>query len=209
LLDLICQREERASTPTIPNPLRDTISALTQMVDRKAAVADQLVAFLPNLRRFAVSLCRSREIADDLVQSACEKALAAADRFEPGTRFDAWMFRILRNLWVDQLRRLQTAGIQDDVDARHDLVGSDGESETEARLALRSVSTAIGRLADEQREVLLLVCVEELSYKEAAEVLAVPIGTVMSRLARARRTLAKAAGITAPPERSAVGKGAG
>jgi RNA polymerase sigma-70 factor (ECF subfamily) len=83
----------------------------------------------------------------------------------------------------------------DDVDARHDLVGSDGESETEARLALRSVSTAIGRLADEQREVLLLVCVEELSYRETAEVLGIPIGTVMSRLARARQNLAEAAGI--------------
>jgi RNA polymerase sigma-70 factor (ECF subfamily) len=165
------------------------------MVDRKAAVADQLVAFLPNLRRFAISLCRSRETADDLVQAACERALAAADRFEPGTRFDAWMFRILRNLWLDKVRRRQTAGFEDDVDARHDLVGSDGESEAEARLALRSVSAAINKLADEQREVLLLVCVEELSYRETAEILDIPIGTVMSRLARARRNLAAAVGI--------------
>ena len=78
----------------------------------------------------------------------------------------------------------------------------------EARLTLKSVAEAIDGLAEEQREVLLLVCVEELSYKEAAEVLDVPIGTVMSRLARARKNLAEAAGISAPPERSAVVKGA-
>ena len=84
-----------------------------------------------------------------------------------------------------------------------------GERETEARLTLKSVAEAIDRLSEEQREVLLLVCVEELSYKEAAEVLGVPIGTVMSRLARARRNLAEAAGISAPAERSAVVKGAG
>lgn len=171
-------------------------------------VQDQLVAFLPNLRRFAISLCRSREQADDLVQMACERALANEHRFEEGTRFDAWMFRILRNLWIDEVRKAKTAGPQEDIEARDDPVGVSGEREVEARLTLKSVAAAIDGLADEQREVLLLVCVEELSYKEAAEVIGVPIGTVMSRLARARRNLAEAAGISAPPERSAV-KGAG
>ena len=126
-------------------------------------------------------------MADDLVQMACERALANEHRFEAGTRFDAWMFRILRNLWIDDIRKRKTAGPQEDIDERHDIAGVSGEREMEARLTLNSVAQAIGDLADDQREVLLLVCVEELSYRDAAEVLAVPIGTVMSRLARARK----------------------
>jgi RNA polymerase sigma-70 factor (ECF subfamily) len=171
-------------------------------------VEDQLVAFLPNLRRFAISLCRSRELADDLVQTACERALANAGSFQQGTRFDAWMFRILRNLWIDEARKKKTAGPQEDIEEHHELAGGSGEREAEARLTLKSVAEAIDGLSEEQREVLLLVCVEELAYKEAADVLGVPIGTVMSRLARARRNLAEATGISTPAERSAV-KGAG
>jgi len=171
-------------------------------MDDKNQVADQLVAFLPNLRRFAISLCRSREIADDLVQGACERALANAGSFVPGTRFDAWMFQILRNLWIDRLRRQNTAGIPDAIEQRHDLIGSHGERDAEARLTLKSVSDAIAELPDGQREVLLLVCVEELSYQEAADVLGVSIGTVMSRLARARINLAQATGISPGTKRS-------
>ncbi|RWP59597.1 RNA polymerase sigma factor [Mesorhizobium sp.] len=178
------------------------------MAEKADRVQDQLVAFLPNLRRFAIALCRSRDIADDLVQRACERALANEQRFEPGTRFDAWMFKILRNLWIDDIRKRKVAGPQDDIDGRHDIAGVSGEREMEARLALNSVAQAIGDLAADQRDVLLLVCVEELSYKEAAEVLAVPIGTVMSRLARARRNLAEATGISSAPTRSPVTKGA-
>jgi len=172
------------------------------MTGKADRVEDLLVAFLPNLRRFAISLCGSRDIADDLVQMACERALANEQRFEAGTRFDAWMFRILRNLWIDDIRRRKTAGPQDDIDERHDIAGVSGEREMEARLTLKSVSQAIVELADEQREVLVLVCVEELSYREAADILAIPIGTVMSRLARARRNLALATGISAAPARS-------
>lgn len=170
-------------------------------------IGERLMAFLPNLRRFAISLCGSRDVADDLGQAACERALASAERFEPGTRFDAWMFRILRNLWVDQVRRQRTAGVQDDISERHDIAGSSGEREAEARLTLKTVAEAITELPQEQREVLLLVCVEELSYREAAEVMGIPIGTVMSRLARARKSLAEAAGITMTAARSHVMKG--
>ncbi|MDK1492342.1 RNA polymerase sigma factor [Sinorhizobium sp. 7-81] len=169
-------------------------------------VGERLIAFLPNLRRFAISLCGSRDIADDLVQAACERALASAERFEPGTRFDAWMFRILRNLWIDQVRKRKTMGVQDDISERQDIAGAHGEREAEARLTLNTVAEAIADLPNEQREVLLLVCVEELSYREAADVLGVPIGTVMSRLARARKNLAEAAGITATTTRSQVMK---
>jgi RNA polymerase sigma-70 factor, ECF subfamily len=155
----------------------------------------QLIAFLPNLRRFAISLCRSRDLGDDLVQAACERALANTGRFEPGTRFDAWMFRILRNLWIDHLRKQTTAGPQEDIDQRQDLAGASGERDVEARLTLNSVAQAITDLPDDQREIILLVCVEDLSYREAADVLGIPIGTVMSRLARARKNIAEAAGM--------------
>lgn len=170
-------------------------------------VEDRLIAFLPNLRRFAISLCRSRDAADDLVQAACERALANAANFEPGTRFDAWMFRILRNLWIDQVRRTRTEGFREDVTAREDLAGSSGERETEARLTLAAVSDAITRLPDDQREVVMLVCVEDLSYREAADVIGVPIGTIMSRLARARAKLAEAAGIMHGSKRSGRERG--
>ncbi|RWQ61026.1 MAG: RNA polymerase sigma factor [Mesorhizobium sp.] len=167
----------------------------------------QLVTFLPNLRRFAISLCRSRDLADDLVQAACERALANTERFEPGTRFDAWLFQILRNLWIDHIRRQRTAGPQEDIEQRQDLVGASGERDVEARFTLNSVAQAITDLPDDQREIILLVCVEDLSYREAAGVLNIPIGTVMSRLARARKNLAEAVGINLGLPRSPVMKG--
>ncbi|AHK46102.1 RNA polymerase, sigma-24 subunit, ECF subfamily [Ensifer adhaerens OV14] len=172
------------------------------MTDQDIAFGERLVAFLPNLRRFAISLCRSRDIADDLVQAACEKALAGSERFEQGTRFDAWIFRILRNLWIDQLRRQKTAGPIEEIEAQPELAVPSGEAGAEARMTLKSVAAAIDDLVLEQREVLLLTCVEDLSYKEAADVLGIPIGTVMSRLARARKNLAEAAGIEPAAARS-------
>jgi RNA polymerase sigma-70 factor, ECF subfamily len=158
-------------------------------------ISDLLVSFIPNLRRFAISLCRSRDLADDLVQMACERALANADRFTAGTRFDAWMLRIVRNLWIDHLRKRKAAGWEEDIDQRGDNGGASGERDAEARLSLADVVRAIADLPQDHREVILLVCVEDLSYKEAADTLAVPIGTIMSRLARARKHLAKATGI--------------
>lgn len=162
----------------------------------------QLIDFLPRLRRFAISLTRSHDRADDLVQSACERALANRARFEPGTRFDAWMFRIARNLWIDRIRRERTAGPTEDIDERLDIADATEDQVAEARMALRSVSEAIDELPEEQRQVLILTCVEDLPYREAAEVLGVPIGTVMSRLARARKKLAAATGITGDAQRS-------
>jgi RNA polymerase sigma-70 factor (ECF subfamily) len=152
-------------------------------------IGPELVALLPRLRRFAVALCSSPTLADDLVQSACIRALANADGWTAGTRFDAWMFRILRNLWIDELRRNRTTGPMEDVDARSDLVGDSGEARAMDKLVLEDVRRAIEALPPEQREVLILVCVEDLSYREVAEILDVPVGTVMSRLARARKKL--------------------
>ena len=147
------------------------------------------MALLPRLRRFALVLCRSQPLADDLVQGACERALANAGSWTPGTKFDAWMFRILRNYWIDHLRRMRTEGMMEDISMQTQLVGDAGEGPILSRLVLSEVQCAIDRLPQEQREVLVLVCAEDLSYREAAEILDVPIGTVMSRLARARRRL--------------------
>lgn len=153
-------------------------------------IGPMLIAFLPTMRRFALSLTRSPPEADDLVQAACERALLSAASFEPGTRFDAWMFRILRNLWIDRIRRVRTQGAVP-VEEADSLEGGDGEALAVARLELSDTAAAILRLPDEQREVLTLVCVEGLSYAEAAAVVGVPIGTIMSRLARARTKLAQ------------------
>jgi RNA polymerase sigma-70 factor (ECF subfamily) len=155
-----------------------------------AVIGSELVALLPRLRRFALTLTRQPSLADDLVQVACERALAHADQWSPGTRLDAWVFRILRNAWIDHVRHRRTDGLMDDVsDHEHKLVDGDSEDRILSRLTLAEVQRAIAGLPDEQREVLVLVCVEDLAYREAAEVLGVPIGTVMSRLARARRRI--------------------
>ncbi|MET0529899.1 MAG: RNA polymerase sigma factor [Microvirga sp.] len=153
------------------------------------AIGQELVALLPRLRRFALVLCRSPSLADDLVQSACERALAHAASWTPGTRLDAWVFRILRNNWIDHLRRTRTEGMSEDVTVQTEIVGDRGEEPALSKLMLAEVQQCINALPSDQREVLLLVCVEDLAYREAADVLGVPIGTVMSRLARARKRL--------------------
>lgn len=163
--------------------------------------ADDVVALLPNLRRFAISICRSRDTADDLVQITVERAFAARASFDPTTRLDAWLFRILRNAWYDMLRRTRTRGTEIDIADALDAPTVDGEKTVETALMLQSARTAIDRLPLDQREVILLICVEELSYKEAASVLDLPIGTVMSRLARARIAIAKDIGINSPMAR--------
>ena len=168
-------------------------------------IGQDLVAMLPRLRRYALTLCKSRELADDLVQGACERALGTASSRGEGVPFDAWMFRILRNFWIDGLRRKQTEGFSVDIEEHHDLIGSDGAVETDARLTLEQVQREIARLPEEQREVLLLVSVEEFSYKQAAETLGLPIGTVMSRLSRARLKLAEFSG--SAPAMGAVSQG--
>ena len=157
--------------------------------------SDDLIALLPNLRRFALSLCRRSDVADDLVQITAERAFAARDRFDPTTRLDAWLFRILRNAWIDHARRVNTQGVTVDIADAPDAAVVDGVRDIEAVLTLRKAEAAMADLPEDQREVMMLVCVDELSYREAAEVIGVPIGTVMSRLARARLAVAAKMGI--------------
>jgi RNA polymerase sigma-70 factor (ECF subfamily) len=163
-------------------------------------IADQLVALLPRLRRYALVLTRAAEAADDLVQTACERALATEHGPGADVPFDAWMLRILRNLWIDRARRQRSEGTAVDIDdhldeaAMHERAPDTAEV-ADARRTLARVRGAIDALPDDQREIVLLVCAEGLAYREAAELLGVPIGTVMSRLARARAKLAALARI--------------
>jgi len=154
-----------------------------------------LVALLPRLRRFGQALSGNRDTADDLVQEACERALRSQDGFTPGTRFDSWMFRILRNLWLDShRRRAARGGVHETLDDAESIPGADGASVTMNLLDLRDAERALLRLPHDQREALVLTCIEDLTYAEAAAVLGVPPGTVMSRAARGRIALAKALG---------------
>jgi RNA polymerase sigma-70 factor, ECF subfamily len=164
--------------------------------------ADEVIALLPNLRRFAISLSRTRDTADDLVQMTVERAFASRASFDPTTRLDAWLFRILRNAWYDMLRRTKTRGTEVDIADAPEAMIVDGEKTVENSLMLKSAEVAIHNLPADQREVILLICVEELSYKEAAETLGIPIGTVMSRLSRARIAISHALGINPPMARS-------
>ena len=150
--------------------------------------ADQLITVLPRLRRFARGLSGSISDADDLVQAACERALARQHQFQEGTRFDSWMFRIVQTIWIDQVRSQNVR--KEDGDIAQDRLGSDEPvRRVEARLALDEVRRALDCLPPDQRTALLLVTVEGLSYNEAAKTVQVPVGTIMSRLARARIAL--------------------
>jgi RNA polymerase sigma-70 factor, ECF subfamily len=157
--------------------------------------SENLIALLPNLRRFALSLCRRSDLADDLVQTTAERAFAARGRFDPATRMDAWLFRILRNAWIDHARRTMTQGVGVDVHDAPETLTVDGVRHTENVILLRRTEKAMAELPEDHREVMMLICVEELSYREAADIIGVPIGTVMSRLARARLALAEKVGI--------------
>ncbi|MBA4264170.1 MAG: RNA polymerase subunit sigma-70 [Comamonadaceae bacterium] len=150
---------------------------------------EELVELLPRLRRFAYGLAAHREDADDLVQAACERALERVEQWTPGTRLDSWMFRIIQNLWFDRLRSRKVRGEQHDESVLEHQTDENAHRVVEVRDTFAHVSAQLDALKPEHRAVLMLVCVEDHSYKEAAELLQVPVGTVMSRLARARLQL--------------------
>lgn len=155
-------------------------------------IRSQMIEFLPRLRRFAYALTRNLELADDLVQDTCERALARADQWQPGTRLDSWMYRIAQNIWYDSGRAARVRGEQAELGDISEIAGSDGRDVTENRLTLASVFSTIEKLPKDQQVLVALVCVDGLSYKEAADTLQLPIGTVMSRLSRARQSIATA-----------------
>lgn len=147
---------------------------------------DQLIATLPRLRRFARVLTRDAHDADDLVQAAIERALLRAQQWQPDLPLANWVFGIMKNAWVDEMRsRGRRGGLFAPVEAAENV----GVAAVDAEMEVVSVETALARLPDEQRLAIALVLIEGLSYKEAAHVMDVPIGTLTSRIARGRETL--------------------
>jgi RNA polymerase sigma-70 factor, ECF subfamily len=149
-------------------------------------VHEELAALLPRLRRFARNLTRNPHDADDVVQMALERALAKLDQWRRDARLDSWMFKIVRNVWIDELR---SRGRRSKLFASSEAGENVGDSPLDRETDLMSVQSAMARLPEEQRTALSLVLVEGLPYKEAAQVLDVPIGTLTSRLARGREAL--------------------
>jgi RNA polymerase sigma-70 factor, ECF subfamily len=146
-----------------------------------------LVDLLPRLRRFAMALTGGQADAEDLVQGAVERALKSQANFRPGTRMDSWMFRIVQNLWIDETRAQRRRNVEMD-EALH-VVGEDGRDVVKLRRQAAQAQSALATLPADQRAVVALVLIDGSSYKEAAQTLNVPIGTVMSRLARAHAAI--------------------
>lgn len=163
-------------------------------------VRREMVELLPRLRRFAYSLSGSLDEADDIVQAACERALSRLDQYEPGTRLDSWMFRIVQTSWVDRLRHRQRRPTINDPTAM-EAVRYDAriEEQAAARGDLAIVRARMEAMPEDQRVVLSLVVVDGMSYQEVADTLELPIGTVMSRLFRARKKLQEALDASSPP----------
>ena len=148
-----------------------------------------LIELLPELRRFAYSLTCDRDAADDLTQSALERALTKESAWDSRRPLKFWVFRIARNLWLDQLRAEKARGSTKDIDDEEVDIADDRLAAMHTTQELREVTDKMRELPEDQRAVLALVAVEGYSYKEAAELLDIPVGTVMSRLSRARKTL--------------------
>jgi RNA polymerase sigma-70 factor (ECF subfamily) len=151
-------------------------------------VKSALVGLLPRLRRFGIALTGSRSDGDDLVQQTCERALTRMGQLQSEERLDRWLYAIMRHCWMDEVRSRQVRR-HEQIEAADNLGGEDGVAVAEGRMTLAKVRATLATLPQEQRLVLVLVCVDGMSYKEAAEVLDIPVGTVMSRLARGRQEL--------------------
>jgi RNA polymerase sigma-70 factor (ECF subfamily) len=149
----------------------------------------ELVELLPRLRRFARALTRDATMADDLVQTAVERALKSADRRGPEGRLDSWMLTIMKNAWIDETRaRGRRSRLFEGPDAAQ-RVADPFVADADLRAEARSVEAAMARLPDDQRLAVALVLVEGLSYAEAAAVMETPVGTLTSRVVRGRQAL--------------------
>lgn len=157
---------------------------------REAVVVDLAATIeqhIGPLRRYARALMRDRHEADDLVQDSLTRALTKADQFKPGTNLRAWLFTIMHNTHANQVRQRVSRPVSVEVDEVVHALPSPARQDT--HVELREMARALATLQPEQRQVLLLVGLEGLRYEEVAQVLDIPVGTVMSRLSRARETL--------------------
>lgn len=164
--------------------------ARSTTTDTAMDIRDELMEHIPRLRRYARALLNNRDLADDLVQDTIERALSRMKRFEAGTDLRAWLFTIMHNVFVNQVSKASARAVHVSVD---DEGVSEGDFAVPAKqldsLDMRDLDFALQRLPEEQREVVLLVGLEEMSYADVAIALDIPIGTVMSRLSRGRERL--------------------
>jgi RNA polymerase sigma-70 factor (ECF subfamily) len=151
-------------------------------------IRSDIVALLPRLRRFALSLTGNRADADDLVQDTVVRALRHLRQWQPGTRLDSWMFRIAQNLFIDE-RRSAKRKRNAFAEVAHSAIATDGARDAEALMTWKDTCAALLTLPEEQRSAVALVLIDGMSYRDAADVLGVPIGTLTSRLARGRDAL--------------------
>ncbi|HUQ08987.1 MAG TPA: sigma-70 family RNA polymerase sigma factor [Steroidobacteraceae bacterium] len=163
------------------------------MTSASEEIGERIVELLPRLRRFARSLSRNQHDADDLVQSVVERAWRNLAQLKPGASLHSWMFGIMKNAWIDDRR---ARGRRGEVALPDDSGDHPAVNPTDMNANLWSVSEAMDKLPEEQRLAIALVLVEGMSYKEASDVLEIPMGTLTSRLARGRAALAAALGET-------------
>lgn len=142
---------------------------------------------MPRLRRFAVGLTGNRPDGDDLCQMTIERALSNRSKWAEGTRLDSWMYRIMRNIWIDEGRKVTRSRETFVAEEAGASVGGDGAQESAVELS--NIDRAMQKLPEDQREAVLLVMVEGYAYKEAAEIVGCPVGTLNSRLVRGRDAL--------------------
>jgi RNA polymerase sigma-70 factor, ECF subfamily len=157
---------------------------------RRELLQEQMVTLLPRLRRFARNLTGDADSADELVQMTCERALQRLHQYRDNTRLDSWLYRIVYTQWIDRTRRRQRRAFHQEALREDQESRGDGLSSPGRLVSFMDVKKALGQLAHEHRAAILLVTVEGHTYSEAAGVLGVPAGTVASRVARARQSLA-------------------
>ncbi|PZU88887.1 MAG: RNA polymerase subunit sigma-24 [Shinella sp.] len=182
-----------------PSSLQDRVVVPVSFTGREAGIASEtdvrngLSANLSRLWRYAFVLSRRRDMADDLVQQTCVRALERAAQFAAGSRIDQWLLAILHSIWLNEVRAQRVregAGLADAAD----VLSFDGRAEADRKVMANQVMRLVDALPEAQRTAVFLAYVEGLSYREVATILGVPVGTIMSRLAAARAKLAEARG---------------
>jgi len=195
------EKSEAPAVPALEGPSAGTEGVIASEEDIRQGLSRELA----RLWRYAVVLSRQRDVADDLVQATCVRALERAGQYEAGTRLDRWLFSILHSIWLNEVRSRRVREGQGFVDADRSLV-FDGARQAETHLLAAQVLQQVQALPEAQRSAVFLAYVEGLSYREVAVVLDVPIGTVMSRLAAARAKLADGAGASGSARRTNGGQ---
>ena len=166
------------------------------MTETDLLVRRGLIELLPRLRRFALVLTGNQADADDLTQAGIERALERTHQYRPAYKLETWIYKIMQNMWIDQMRKAGRRGPHVDIEHAVQTVGEDGRKTLEVSDMLSHVRAAIETLPEDQRAVVGLVLVDGQSYKDAADILGTPVGTIMSRLSRARQKIMASVGAT-------------